>query len=230
MRSTRLTLIGTAAALALALTACGSDDKDDKADDAKSSGAASAPSSSSASPSGKSSPDADATATATNKPKAEPVDPAKFPLSKPGTQLKIGQPAVVSFEDGDDKGNLQVTVTAIEKGSIEDLTAAGIKIEDKDKTSTPYYVRADFKNVSAADLSNSNPTVKFSALDAAGRDLGFTMLMGSFDKCDSPDTDEFTSGAQASGCELYLAPAGATVASVTFDFADLSQDPVVWKP
>jgi hypothetical protein len=228
MRSTRISLIGGAAALALALTACGSDDKDDKKDDAKGTPTASAASTPSAS--GSSSPTAGDDESPTGKPKATPVDPAQFPASKPGTQVKYGQPAVIPFEDGDDKGTLQVTVTAVEKGSIEDLTGAGIKVEEKDRSSVPYYVRATFKNVSATDLSHSHPTVKFSALDASGRDLGFTTLFGRFDKCDSPDTDDFTSGAEVTGCELYLAPAGTTVASVTYDFPDLDQDPVVWKP
>ncbi|NUU19954.1 MAG: hypothetical protein HOV68_00325 [Streptomycetaceae bacterium] len=214
MRSSAITLVGTAAALALALTACGGD-KDDQEDNGD---ARAAPVT------------AGTNTPAGAQPRPTPVDPAQFPVSKPGTRLELGRPAVIPFDGGKEPSNLQVTITAVEKGSIEDLTSAGIAVKDEDKASTPYYVRATFKNVGTGDLSYSHPTTKFGALDAADRSLGFTVLFGGFKKCDAPKTDQFANGAEVTGCKVYLVPAGATVASVTYDFPDLSADPVVWKP
>ncbi|WP_436772527.1 hypothetical protein [Yinghuangia sp. YIM S09857] len=221
MRSTQSTLFGSAAVLVLALTACGGEGNDDDSQ------ASSTPTGRHASAAG--SPTA-AGQSRTGEATPTPVDPARFPPAAPGTELKVGEPAVIPFEDGDQTGVVQVTVTAIEKGAIEDLTSAGIDVKDEDRSATPYYVRATFKNVSAADLSHSHPTIPFTALDASDRNLGHTMIFGKFDKCEAPDTDMFTNGAEATGCKVYLAPPGATVASVTYDFVDLSADPVVWKP
>ncbi|WP_436777655.1 hypothetical protein [Yinghuangia sp. YIM S09857] len=90
-------------------------------------------------------------------------------------------------------------------------------------------MRATFQNVSTSDLSHSHPTIKFSALDAFDRSLDHMMIFGRLRTCDAPDTDTFTNGVEVTVCKVYLAPPGATVASLTYDFPDLSADPVLWK-
>ncbi|WP_331767550.1 hypothetical protein [Embleya sp. NBC_00896] len=221
MRTLPFAVIGATVTLALTLGACGGDDKKSdqgKAEDKKSASA------------GASASNAPSQASESPKPTATPVDPAKFTPAKPGTRLALGQTAVVPFESDQAKGNVEVTVTAIEKGSIDHLTASKIKVDDSDKDSTPYYVRTKFRNVSAADLSHSHPDTELAGRDATGRSFGFTMLFGRFGMCQSLDTKGFAGGAEVEGCTLLLVPAGGTVASVTYDFPDSSQDPVVWKP
>lgn len=229
MQSTRIALVSSAAALALVLTACGSDDENDGA--AASASARGAATSSPDAPSGAASP-SETDRVTTDKPGTNPpVDSAEFPTTEPGTGLKVGQSAVIPFEEDEKQGVLQVTVTAIEKGTIDDLTAANVKVKDEQKSSTPYYVRATFKNVSNTDLSDTSLIVPLRGLDQAGRDLGFITVLGTFKKCQRPDAEDFTNGAEVSGCRLILAPAGTTVASATFEFPRKSSDePVTWKP
>lgn len=202
----------------LALTACEGDDKDGANTEPAATGGASTP-----------------TPTVSPAPTVSPVDPAKFSATAPGTQLRLGQSAVIPFDSDLPgapavQGNLQVTVLAIEKGSIDHLTQSGIKVSDLAAGTTPYYVRVKYRNVSSADMTHTHPDIELSGLDADGRSIGGAMIFGRFGMCEAPETKGFVSGAEVEGCELYLAAPGAAVTSVTYDFPDAQLDPVVWKP
>ncbi|HEY3480666.1 MAG TPA: hypothetical protein VGL02_17360 [Streptomyces sp.] len=147
-------------------------------------------------------------------------------VTKPGTELKLGERAVVPFKYGTTKsGTIAITVTAIEQGANADLAKYG----DKAKGITPFYLRATVENVDGADLSYASISLR--ALGSDGRSTG-VIITGSTDRCKSGTAgkDFTTAGAKFETCTLQGAREGATVGAATFDKGDgYDKSPVVWK-
>ncbi|MEU8635325.1 hypothetical protein AB0C38_24445 [Amycolatopsis sp. NPDC048633] len=147
-------------------------------------------------------------------------------VTKPGTELKLGERAVVPFKYGTSKsGTIAITVTAIEKGANADLAKYG----DKAKGITPFYLRATVENVDGADLAYSSVSLR--ALGADGRSTG-VIITGSTDQCKSGTAGkDFTkAGAKFETCTLQGAREGSEVGAATFDKGDgYDKSPLVWK-
>ena len=147
-------------------------------------------------------------------------------VTKPGTELKLGERAVVPFKYGTTKsGTIAITVTAIEKGANADLAKYG----DKAKGITPFYLRATVENVDGADLAYSSVSLR--ALGTDGRSTG-VIITGSTDQCKSGTAGkDFTqAGAKFETCTLQGAREGSEVAAATFDKGDgYDKSPLVWK-
>jgi predicted small secreted protein len=147
-------------------------------------------------------------------------------VTKPGTELKVGERAVVPFKYGTNKsGTIAITVTAIEKGDNADLAKYGTKA----KGITPYYLRATVENVDGADLSFASVSLR--ALGADGRSTG-VIITGGTDRCKSGNAgkDFKSAGAKFETCVLQGAGEGSTVDAATFDKGDgYDKSPVVWK-
>ncbi|UOX92768.1 hypothetical protein MUY14_19865 [Amycolatopsis sp. FBCC-B4732] len=147
-------------------------------------------------------------------------------VTKPGTELKLGERAVVPFKYGTTKsGTIAITVTAIDKGANADLAKYG----DKAKGITPFYLRATVENVDGADLSYASVSLR--ALGADGRSTG-VIITGSTDGCKSATAgkDFTTAGAKFETCTLQGAREGSAVEAATFDKGDgYDKSPVVWK-
>jgi len=147
-------------------------------------------------------------------------------VTKPGTELKLGERAVVPFKYGTTKsGTIAITVTAIEKGANADLAKYG----DKAKGITPFYLRATIENVDGADLAYSSVSLR--ALGTDGRSTG-VIITGSTDQCKSGTAGkDFTkAGAKFETCTLQGAREGSEVAAATFDKGDgYDKSPLVWK-
>ncbi|GLY43090.1 hypothetical protein Amsp01_091130 [Amycolatopsis sp. NBRC 101858] len=147
-------------------------------------------------------------------------------VTKPGTELKLGERAVVPFKYGTSKsGTIAITVTAIEKGDNADLAKYG----DKAKGITPFYLRATVENVDGADLAYSSVSLR--ALGADGRSTG-VIITGSTDQCKSGTAGkDFTkAGAKFETCTLQGAREGSEVGAATFDKGDgYDKSPLVWK-
>ncbi len=186
---TRTATISLPIVLALTLTACGSDDDSNSATKTFTSRAAAPPATTQPSPA--STTNADGTAT-------------------PGTKAKLGRPILLTYDSGDHKGILQVTVTRIEKGSRADLDKlSGLSGDALE--ATPYYVHAVIKNAGTTDLSHSflEPPTGLLKDGTAAREL---LVIGTFDKCDSyPKTTKFGPGASYETCKPVLAEPGSTV-------------------
>ena len=190
----------TVSALALALAGCsGSDDK-----------AAPAPASSSAAPASASS------APASSSAPGDGGSTAGVEFTKQGTKLKIGEKAVVPFSASKKNGAIGVTVTGIDKGVEADL--APLKLGDRAKGMTPYYVRVKVTNESGTDFSYSSLGLMNGQL-ADGSDGPHVTVIGKFEKCDSGNAgrDFKTKGASYESCVLALAPAGAEVKGASYN-------------
>ena len=147
-------------------------------------------------------------------------------VTKPGSELKVGDRAVVPFKYGTDKnGTIALTVTAIEKGDNADLAKFG----DKAKGLLPYFIRVSVENVDGSDLAYSSVSLR--ALGADGKSTG-VIISGDVDKCQSETAkkDFTTAGAKYDTCVLQATREGSEITAATFDKGDdYIKSPITWK-
>ncbi|MFE7838206.1 hypothetical protein ACFU53_19765 [Streptomyces sp. NPDC057474] len=152
--------------------------------------------------------------------------------AKPGTEAKLGEPTLLSYEGGTKAGILEVTITGIEKGSKADVASLGLSGDAKKMT--PYYVRATIKNASEKDLSHAAVDPPGGLLDdgTAARQL---LVIGTFATCDSyPKTKSFPPGASYETCAPVLADPGTEVTGAVWTGQGYPDFPassgVIWLP
>ncbi|WP_134662059.1 MULTISPECIES: hypothetical protein [unclassified Amycolatopsis] len=207
----------SATAMAFALSGCSSEDTPaPPIATPPASSSAAAPSSSAAAPAG---------------------DSASADYTKQGTKLKIGEKAVVPFKSQKITGAIGVTVTGIDKGVEADL--APLKLGDRAKGMTPYYIQVKVTNETGSDFSYSSLGL-MNGLLADGTDGPHVTVIGKFEKCDRGNSGKAftTKGASYDSCVLALAPAGAEVKGASYsastyrDLApntDYGKDAVTWQ-
>ncbi|MFT7838728.1 hypothetical protein Q5530_21515 [Saccharothrix sp. BKS2] len=147
-------------------------------------------------------------------------------VTAPGTELEVGDRAVVPFKYGTTKtGTIALTVTAIEQGDNADLAKFG----DKAQGITPFYIRVTVENVGGTDLSYSSVSLR--GLGSDGRGTG-VIISGDTDRCESETAarDFTAAGAKYETCVLQAAREGSKVVAASFtDSDDYKDDPVVWQ-
>lgn len=160
----------------------------------------------------------------------EEVDAAPVgDVTKPGTELKIGDTATVPFEYSGKEGTIAVTVNKIEKGTSADLKDFG----EKAKGMTPYFVRYTVENVGGTDLSRMS--LKLHGVSAEGERTG-AVTIGDIDKCESENApgDFMQKGAKFETCALAVSGSSAMkVEAAQFAEGDAYETPdgkpVIWK-
>ncbi|MGW4397129.1 hypothetical protein ACWEHA_17735 [Amycolatopsis nivea] len=164
-------------------------------------------------------------------------DSASAEYTKQGTKLKIGEKAVVPFKSQKNTGAIGVTVTGIDKGVEADL--APLKLGDRAKGMTPYYIQVKVTNETGSDFSYSSLGL-MNGLLADGTKGPHVTVIGKFEKCDSGNSGKAftTKGASYNSCVLALAPAGAEVKGASYsastyrDLApetDYGKEAVTWQ-
>lgn len=147
-------------------------------------------------------------------------------LTAQGTQLGLGDAAVVAYEPRQDEvGALDLTVTKVEKTNTK-KTLAAWQLTPAQKRSTPYFVHVSVKNVGATDLGGRR--VPLYAVNEANLLLESTPFASSFSACPSTALPTpFATGATADVCLVYLAPHRGTVSAVSFR-PEETFDPITW--
>ncbi len=169
-----------------------------------------------------------------DKPKAEPsVDlpkgdvevPEGVTLTKAGTELDFGQPAVVAYEPNTRrKSVVSLTVQSVQAGRISDF--ASYRVDDRVRKSRPYYVRVSAKNVGTGDLSGA--AVPLYAVDSKNTLIQPSRFNTPFAKCPSmPLPAEFGAGKSVKGCLVYLVPDGGTLSKMSFRPLQ-AFEPITW--
>ena len=198
---TRVALLGLAMSAVLSVSACSGDDED---------------------------PSAGTTPTPTVVASASPYlpVPAGVELTKPGSQLNVGDHAVVAYEPRQNQvGALDISVTRLEKTSIEDFSAW--QLSEEQKKSTPYYVRATIQNVGDTDLGGR--PVPLYVVNEENVLLESTPFASSFKPCPStPFPEKFGPGDRTNTSQVYLAPNRGELDAVSFR-PDESFNPIVWE-
>ncbi|MFE4519701.1 hypothetical protein ACFRMQ_36630 [Kitasatospora sp. NPDC056783] len=244
MRSytTKLTVAALAAATALSLAACGPDNADTPAGTGGVTGAAPAQTGatqgataggaaggSTAAPSGAATGGTAATTGGAGTAGAAGGGAAGgVPVA--ATSVKFGQSATVDFADKNSKvaTKLEITVTGVEVGSLQELTAAKVTTTGLEGR-TPMYVSYTIKNLGDASLSFTAPDSKFVVFDNTGK-KGINAMTAAtpLPKCTTAKFQGVAKGAEVKGCTI-IATTGTTPAAVGYtDLTDLLKLQASW--
>ena len=188
------------------LAGCSGDDKDPSDATSSPSGSGSASVSQSASPS-------------------LPV-PEGVELSPEGSQLEVGETATVAYELRQGVvGVLDITVTRLEKTSLK-KSFVGWDLDQGQKKSNPYFVRATVTNRGDTDLGGKR--IPLYIVDGTNTLVEATTFTSAFPACEPgsfPKT--FKSGRKMKVCLVFLSPKKGDLTAVSFrptqDF-----DPITW--
>jgi hypothetical protein len=157
-------------------------------------------------------------------------------ITKPGTKLKLGTTAHVTFKPlsapatSKKTYKLDVTVLEIEKGSIEDFE--NVDLDAAQKASTPYYVSVSVSNPGAeVPVEGDDPDIRFDGIDDRGQEQGSLTFIGTFDRCDDATAPApFANGESYESCLVYLLPGGGSIQQVNWSGSDeYVLKPVTWN-
>lgn len=158
-----------------------------------------------------------------------------------GTELALGDKAIVPFRAGGEKGMVGVTITKIDKGAAADL--APLNLGARADGYVPYYIRTTVTNETGSDWGGTS-LVSLSGLLADGNEAGGVYSVPkSFTPCvkGSAGDDFVAAGTSYETCSLALAPEGAEVTGVAYEVdtyddaapagakADYAAEPITWK-
>ena len=155
-------------------------------------------------------------------------------FTKPGTQLKFGEKALVPLKSKGVEGTLGVTATGIKKGDPAEL--ARLNLGDRAAGLTPYYVTFVLTNESGTDFA-------FASTGSMGGQLGDgsraqSVFASGFPPCPraAASRDFTTKGATFTTCTLTLAGGSSAVTAATYGGSgsgtgdtDYFRDPIIWK-
>lgn len=186
----------------------------------------------------------DSSSTPSQTPAAEPTESASAvtgaaaKFTAQGTKLKVGEKAVVPYVSQKHPGALGVSVVSIKAGTPSQL--APLKLGDRAKGFTPYYVNFKVTNESGTDFSYTSLGLTHGLL-ADGTQAQGVLTIGDFAPCNSGDAgSNFNKvGASYTTCTLALAPSGAKVTGADYSNYDSSvnkssktdyaEDPITWQ-
>lgn len=151
--------------------------------------------------------------------------PEGVELTKPGSQLNVGDHAVVAYEPRQDQvAALDIVVDKLEKTSIDDFSAW--QLSDEQKKSTPYYVRVGIENVGDTDLGGR--PIPLYVVNENNVLLESTPFASSFAPCPStPFPEKFGPGDRTNACLVYLAPNRGELDAVSFR-PEETFNPITW--
>ncbi len=147
-------------------------------------------------------------------------------LTKAGTQLKFGEPAMVAYQPNPQRSSvLSLTVLSAQMGRISDFAA--FQLDDVTKTSQPYYVKVSVKNVGTGDLSRMG--IPLYAVDATNALVRSSSFNNGFAQCPStPLPAEFGAGKTYSGCLVYFVPNKGTLVEMSYRPLQ-AFEPITWR-
>lgn len=161
-------------------------------------------------------------------------------MAKPGTEVKVGESVVVPYiwAKMDKPVPVEVTVTEIEKGSIEDLKDFDVPAEMSDYL--PYYVRYTWKNLSDQDLSHQSLGAFYIIDDRNQQQSGARTEGKRFEKClPGGSIKDMTKDVTAEGCDIYMIHKDGALKSVIYkgtnpdghdEVKAIYKDPIRWIP
>lgn len=147
-------------------------------------------------------------------------------LTEPGSQLAVGDHAVVAYRPRQEQvAALDIVVTRLERTSIKDFSAW--QLSDAQQAANPYYVRARIENVGDAELGGR--PVPLYVVNEDNVLLESTPFASSFRPCPStPFPEKFGPGETARVCLVYLAPDHGDLISVSFR-PEETFNPITWS-
>jgi hypothetical protein len=161
-----------------------------------------------------------------NLPTGDVEVPAGVTLTKAGTKLKFGAPALVAYQPNPQRSSvLSLTVKSVQTGKISDLAA--FQLDDATKASQPYYVNVAVQNVGTGDLSRMD--VPLFAVDGSNSLLRPSSFNNGFARCPStPLPSGFVAGKTFTSCLVYLIPNKGTLVEMSFRPLQ-TFEPITWQ-
>ncbi|WP_316521436.1 hypothetical protein [Kitasatospora brasiliensis] len=250
MRSytTKLTVAALAAATALSLAACGPDNADSDTPAGTGGAAGAAPAATGAAPTQSGAAPGATAGGAAGGSTAAPSGAASSGAATGGaagaagggagggavpaatTSVKFGQSATVDFADKTSKvaTKLEITVTGVEVGSLQELTAAKVTTAGLEGR-TPMYVSYTIKNLGDASLSFTAPDSKFVLFDNTGKKgINAATAATPLPKCTGAKFQGVTKGTEVKGCTIIATTGTAPVAVGYTDLTDLLKLQASW--
>jgi hypothetical protein len=166
------------------------------------------------------------TATDSTSPSASLPVPEGVELTTEGSQLKVGDTATVAYELRQGVvGALDIKVTRLEKTSFK-KSFAGWDLDEQQKKSNPYFVRATVTNRGETDLSGK--PVPLYIVDGNNTLIEATTFASSFTPC-QPGTfpKKFKPGHKTKTCLVFLSPNHGDLTAVSFRPTQ-KYDPITW--
>ena len=161
--------------------------------------------------------------------------PAGVQLTPQGSTLEVGDTATVAWQPWGARagkvGVLSIRVTKLRQATLKDFR--GFTLDERSRTSTPYYVGVSVTNEGATDLSLVQ--IPLYVLDGNNTLLEQSGFTSRFKPCESkPLPKPFRPGARVSTCLVYLAYERGSLEGVTFrptqEYAPITWTGAVEKP
>lgn len=142
---------------------------------------------------------------------AEESGDATAKVTPLGSTLKVGEPAVIDYKDAstNDTGLIELTPEKIEQGTLDDFK--NIKLDEDQKSSTPYYATIKVKNIGDSSLDEASPATYINGVDDRGQDQNEVIFFGDFERCDQEAPKKFGPGDEYTACLVYLIPKGGSL-------------------
>jgi hypothetical protein len=135
----------------------------------------------------------------------------------------LGETAVVEYTQVTDSGapagatTLAVTVTAVRRGTQEELTKGGLEVDAEDQDSTPYYIDSRFENRGNTPVKrNIDVSLEGPDGETLPRTLFFDYGGKPFKPCRNATEGTLAPGDSYEACTLVLVPEGKDAETVLF--------------
>jgi hypothetical protein len=154
-------------------------------------------------------------------------------LVKPGTSLKLGTTAKVTYTPLTSSGNgkpstLKVTVRSFQKGSVADLK--GLQFEGNIKGDIPQYATVTVTNLGPRAIDVDGTSDAMQGIDGSGTEQDAVSFIGDFPHCQQNEsTTPVASGHTFHTCLTFLVPGGVKKVAYT-GTDDYLSSPVTWGP
>ena len=153
--------------------------------------------------------------------------PAGVTITKGGSTLRLGTSASVVYEVSEGAASVvTVTVNEVKAGDIKDFSF--FSLDEKLKSSTPYYVRLSVVNDGPSGLGG----VAIPVLAHTRSNTVFppNELVGDFKPCPNPALPgSFLKGSEADLCLVFLLPKGEKLRTIDLQTGK-EADAIHWRP
>jgi hypothetical protein len=140
--------------------------------------------------------------------------------------VHFGQSSLVALTDFNTQKTHTIKLTiGVVAGALSDLK--DFDLDAQTKKGTPFYLSYSVTNLSQANVDSSGFTGLLTVDTENGDEASDLTLAGDFPKCEGEAPDSLTPGASGHGCDVFVVPAGETVAKVSIDNGDSGE--ITWS-
>lgn len=148
-------------------------------------------------------------------------------VTEAGATLGLGEQAVVEYENEDEVTQLGVSIDEITAGTLDELEAAGLEIDERFDGLVPFFVRSTIENLGDLELSGVSVNANIDGVTDDG-DRAQTLILIGYADCRSESFRGEGTGETIESCKVVLAPEGSDVTTAEYS-SSLLDDAIVWE-